>query len=93
VVYRDVTRQAKGLYRLKLVGALRIGLTYLSRYNSGWFCHKSKKCTSAMSRQGTASKSYLVCMCNLISLITLNIYFSLNSKKRKVGVRRRKNML
>jgi hypothetical protein len=39
VVYRDVTRQAKGLYRLKHVGALRNGLMYLSRYNSGWFCH------------------------------------------------------
>jgi hypothetical protein len=39
VVYRDVTRQAKGLYRLKHVGALGSGLTYLSRYNSGWFCH------------------------------------------------------
>jgi hypothetical protein len=35
VVYRDVIRQAKGLYRLKHVGALRNGLTYLSRYNSG----------------------------------------------------------
>jgi hypothetical protein len=42
VVYRDVTRQAKGLYRLKHVGALSNGLTYLSRYNSGWFCHKKK---------------------------------------------------
>jgi hypothetical protein len=39
VVYRDVTRQAKGLYRLKHVGALWSGLAYLSRYNSGWFCH------------------------------------------------------
>jgi hypothetical protein len=39
VVYRVVTRQAKGLYRLKHVGALRNGLAYLSRYNSGWFCH------------------------------------------------------
>jgi hypothetical protein len=39
VVYRDVTRQAKGLYRLKHVGALGIGLAYLSLYNSGWFCH------------------------------------------------------
>jgi hypothetical protein len=39
VVYRDVTRQAKGLYRLKYVGALWNGLAYLSRYNSGWFCH------------------------------------------------------
>jgi hypothetical protein len=41
VVYRDVTRQAKGLYRLKHVGALGIGLAYLSRYNSGWFCHRN----------------------------------------------------
>jgi hypothetical protein len=39
VVYRDVTRQAKGLYHLKHVGALGMGLAYLSRYNSGWFCH------------------------------------------------------
>jgi hypothetical protein len=39
VVYRDVTRQAKGLYHLKQVGALRNGLAYLGRYNSGWFCH------------------------------------------------------
>jgi hypothetical protein len=40
VVYRDVTRQAKGLYRLKHTGALGSGLAYLSRYNSGWFCHR-----------------------------------------------------
>jgi hypothetical protein len=40
VVYRDVTRQAKGLHRLKYVGALERGLAYLSRCNSGWFCHK-----------------------------------------------------
>jgi hypothetical protein len=39
VVYRDATRQAKGLYRLKYVGALWSGLAYLSRYNSGWYCH------------------------------------------------------
>jgi hypothetical protein len=39
VVYRDATRQAKGLYRLKYVRALWCGLAYLSRYNSGWFCH------------------------------------------------------
>jgi hypothetical protein len=39
VVYRDVTRQAKGLYRLKHVGALKSGLAYLSWCNSGWFCH------------------------------------------------------
>jgi hypothetical protein len=30
VVYRDVTRQAKGLHRLKYVGALESGLVYLS---------------------------------------------------------------
>jgi hypothetical protein len=39
VVYRDATRQAKGLYCLKYVGALWSGPAYLSRYNSGWFCH------------------------------------------------------
>jgi hypothetical protein len=39
VVYRDATRQAKGLYHLKYVGALWSGLPYLSRYNSGWYCH------------------------------------------------------
>jgi hypothetical protein len=40
VVYRDVTRQAKGLYRLKHAGARKSGLTYLSRCNSSWFCHR-----------------------------------------------------
>jgi hypothetical protein len=40
VVYRDATRQAKGLHRLNHVGALERGLAYLSRCNSGWFCHK-----------------------------------------------------
>jgi hypothetical protein len=39
VVYRDVTRQAMGLCRLKHVGALKSGLAYLSRCNSDWFCH------------------------------------------------------
>jgi hypothetical protein len=39
MVYRDVTRQAKGLYRLKHEVALKRGLAYLSRCNSGWFCH------------------------------------------------------
>jgi hypothetical protein len=33
VVYWDVTRQAKGLYRLKHARALGSGLAYLSRYN------------------------------------------------------------
>jgi hypothetical protein len=49
VVYRDVTRQAKGLYRLKHVGALRNGLAYLSRYNSGWFCHRPHFASSTSS--------------------------------------------
>jgi hypothetical protein len=35
VVYRNVTRQAKVLYRLKHEVALKRGLAYLSRYNSG----------------------------------------------------------
>jgi hypothetical protein len=48
VVYRDATRQAKGLYRLKYVGALWSGLAYLSRYNSGWFCHSAQ----ALARAG-----------------------------------------
>jgi hypothetical protein len=29
-----------GLYRLKHEVALQKGLAYLSRYNSGWFCHR-----------------------------------------------------
>jgi hypothetical protein len=41
VVYQDVTRQAKRLYRLKHAGARRSGLTYLSRCNLSWFCHTS----------------------------------------------------
>jgi hypothetical protein len=49
VVYRDVTRQAKGLYRLKHVGALVSGLMYLSRHNSGWFCHTPTPASSALS--------------------------------------------
>jgi hypothetical protein len=39
VVYRDVTRQANGLYCLKHEVVLKKGLAYLSRCNSGWFCH------------------------------------------------------
>jgi hypothetical protein len=41
VVYRDVTRQAKGLYRLKYEVALKRGLAYLSWCNSDWFCHSA----------------------------------------------------
>jgi hypothetical protein len=50
VVYRDDTRQAKGLYRLKHVRALESGLAYLSRYNSGWFCHMILKWISRPSK-------------------------------------------
>jgi hypothetical protein len=39
VVYRVVTRQAKGLFRLKHDEALERGLAYLNRCNLGWFCH------------------------------------------------------
>jgi hypothetical protein len=39
VVYRDVTRQAKGLQCLKYDGALERGLEYLNWCNSGWFYH------------------------------------------------------
>jgi hypothetical protein len=42
--HRDSTRQAKGLHRLKYVGALERGLAYLSRCNSGWFCHTCDPC-------------------------------------------------
>jgi hypothetical protein len=41
VVYQDVTRQAEGLHHLKYVGALERGLAYLSRCNSGRFCHNA----------------------------------------------------
>jgi hypothetical protein len=47
VVYQDVTRQAKGLYRLKYVGALWSGLAYLNRYNSGWFYHRCEDSLSS----------------------------------------------
>jgi hypothetical protein len=50
VVYRDATRQTKGLYRLKYVGALWRGLACLSRYNSGWFCHKLISDTKILSK-------------------------------------------
>jgi hypothetical protein len=39
VVYWDATRQAKGLHRLKYVGALERGLAYLSRCNLDWYYH------------------------------------------------------
>jgi hypothetical protein len=50
VVYRDATRQAKGLYGLKHVGALSNGLAYLSRYNSGLFCHSNRPSASARTK-------------------------------------------
>jgi hypothetical protein len=60
VVYRDVTRQAKGLYRLKHVGALRNGLAYLSRYNSGWFCHTGSAGGGPASTTGTAAGASVI---------------------------------
>jgi hypothetical protein len=50
VVYRDVTRQAKGLHHLKYVGTLESGLAYLSWCNSGWFCHSSVATPTLISR-------------------------------------------
>jgi hypothetical protein len=51
VVYRDVTRQAKGLYRLKHEVALKRGLAYLSRCNSGWFCHRKRPSRLGFNRR------------------------------------------
>jgi hypothetical protein len=51
VVYRDITRQAKGLYRLKHVGALKNGLAYLSRViqvGSATAGIRANKCTLEM---------------------------------------------
>jgi hypothetical protein len=59
VVYRDVTRQAKGLHRLKYVGALEKGLPYLSRCNSGWFCHNHHIAIVSLLRHGSG----LFCSC------------------------------
>jgi hypothetical protein len=40
VVYRDVTRQAKGVTPFEARWSPRKrGLAYLSQCNSGWFCH------------------------------------------------------
>jgi hypothetical protein len=62
VVYRDVTRQAKGLYRLKHVGAGRSGLAYLSRCNLSWFCHKNTmKAPQSNASQVTASNNARAC--------------------------------
>jgi hypothetical protein len=55
VVYQDVTRQAKGLHHLKYVGALERGLAYLSRCNSGWFCHKTAAAHRRYSPAGAIS--------------------------------------
>jgi hypothetical protein len=41
--HRDSTRQAKGLHRLKYVGAPESGLAYLSQCNLGWFCHREPR--------------------------------------------------
>jgi hypothetical protein len=55
VVYQDATRQAKGLYHLKHVGALWSGLAYLSRYNLGWFCHTPDTTTVQQDRSRLTS--------------------------------------
>jgi hypothetical protein len=54
VVYRDVTRQAKGLYRLKYEVALKRGLACLSRCNSGWFCHRQQGESGGKGQELTA---------------------------------------
>jgi hypothetical protein len=42
VVYRHITRQAKGLHRLKYHWSpWERGLAFLSRCNSDWFCHRN----------------------------------------------------
>jgi hypothetical protein len=58
VVYRDVNRQAKGLHRLKYVGALERGLAYLSRCNSGWFCHTLGAGGESRRRRTAAGSPY-----------------------------------
>jgi hypothetical protein len=63
VVYRDVTRQAKGLHHLKYVGALERGLAYLSRCNSGWFCHISRGSLDEKLRE-IASTTTTLCLEN-----------------------------
>jgi hypothetical protein len=58
VVYRDATRQAKGLHRSKYIGALERGLAYLNRCNSGWFCHKSIKSEVSLDWRDTITDSF-----------------------------------
>jgi hypothetical protein len=59
VVYRDVTRQAKGLYRLKYDGALKSGLVYMSRCNSGWFCHSGRRQRGGTGQGGSGARAVL----------------------------------
>jgi hypothetical protein len=42
---------------LKYVGALWSGLAYLSRYNSGWFCHNNLRRTFSNPSNGKKNKS------------------------------------
>jgi hypothetical protein len=74
VVYRDATRQAKGLYRLKYVGALWSELAYLSRYNSGWFCH------SDFNGQTSEAQGVLNVDLTVGSKTVPTSYFIVNSK-------------
>jgi hypothetical protein len=50
------------LYRLKYEVPLWRGLTYLSRYNSGWFCHISYFCKQIpRTPPSSSSSSALLC--------------------------------
>jgi hypothetical protein len=60
VVYRDVTRQAKGLHRLKYVGALERGIVHLSQCNSDWFCHREFDPHVGVTNQTLPSSSGLL---------------------------------
>jgi hypothetical protein len=81
VVNRDVTQQAKGLYHLKHVGALKSGLTYLSRYNSGWFCHSNHRVASGCRELGPPDERWLPHPSSPPRLqLVVNVYSSFESK-------------
>jgi hypothetical protein len=93
MVYRDATRQAKGLYRLKHVGALWIGLTYLSRYNSDWFCHKITAGSRRVEFQNNlTAKEYVAVMNdNIEDLTELRVWSLEKIKENKSKVARAYN--
>jgi hypothetical protein len=55
---------------LKYVRALWSGLAYLSRYNSGWFCHKAEGRATIQAelshQEDYLNKSYKARLSNLI---------------------------